>query len=584
MELSDYLRVLRKRWRLVLLFPLLTVAAAALITSQTTPQYQATVQFFISTPATTADTGTAYTGGLFSQQRVKSYSRLLSGPRLAQAVREDLGTAPTAAVRVSANAQPDTVLLTATTTDADPKRALAIAQAVGRVFPSLVDELEKPLDGGPSTIKAVVSAEAAVGSEPVSPRPVRNIALALVLGALLGVGVAVAREAMDNTIKTPEQLREIAELSMLGAIPFDSRAGKRPLVVQDDPRAPRAESFRQLRTNLRFVAIDRPLRSLVVTSPLPGEGKSTSACNLAITMAQSGVKVLLLEGDLRRPKVTDYLGIEGAVGLTSVLIGQATLDEAIQRWGKDGLSVLPTGPLPPNPSEMLASSGMRDLMQELESRYELVIVDAPPLLPVTDAAILATISTGVLFCIRSGAVRRDQARRAVEALAAVDAVMVGALFTMVPRRGPDSYGGYGYGYSYYSSDSTRPQMDRESAREARRLSVNGAFLDGPESSSAPPALPTLSEAPTPGAHAPRGRAKSAKPTASSIVRPTGQVRVIPPLPAEASSWDVAESALVELRQGNTEAGHDLDVAGSRYADDQEVSVVERGTSDEDARG
>lgn len=589
MELSDYLRVLRKRWRLVLLVPLLSVGAAALITSRTTPQYQSTVQFFVSTPATSADAGTAYTGGLFSQQRVKSYADLLSGPRLADAVQRELGGPQSAEpIDISARVQPDTVLLTATVTDPDPHRALAVARAVARVFPTLVDELEKPLDGGPATIKAVVSAEPALGRDPVSPRPVRNLALALVVGALLGAGAAVARETADNTVKTPEQLREIGDVATLGAIAYDPRASKRPLIVQDDPRAPRAEAFRHLRTNLQFVEIDRPLRSLVVTSPLPGEGKSTSACNLAITLAQSGIRVLLLEGDLRRPKVTDYLGLEGAVGLTSVLIGQASLDDAIQTWGQDDLAVLPSGPLPPNPSELLASTGMREVMEQLEQRYQVVIVDAPPLLPVTDAAILATITSGALFCIRSGRVRRDQVRRALEALEAVDAVVLGALFTMVPRRGPDSYGGYGYGYGYgsYTSDTTRAQMDIETARAAGRSpalatsraarptehavgthSVDPAVADEPAAATERAGVPDSGE----GAPAvavdvvtlvsdePQEPQEPQEPARASA----HGVTVVPAAPPGTPSWEFAAGALAELRDadgvdGPSDADSDID--------------------------
>jgi len=468
LELSDYLRVLRKRWRLVLLLPLLSVAAAAFVTSRATPQYQSTVQFFVSTPSSSDNAGSAYTGGLFSQQRVKSYATLLAGPRLAEAVRAEIGGDGTqGAVSVAARAQPDTVLLSATATGSDPEHALAVAKAIGVVFPVLVGELERPTGGGLATIKATVVAEPVLGADPVSPRPTRNLALALVLGALLGVGAAVGREALDNTIKTPEQLRELADVATLGIIAFDPRATKRPLIVQDEPRAARAEAFRQLRTNLQFAQIDQPLRSIVVTSPLPGEGKSTSACNLAITLAQSGIRVLLVEADLRRPKITDYLGIDGAVGLTSVLIGRASLDDAIQSWGQDGLQVLPSGPLPPNPAEMLASTGMREMMQQLERRYQVVIVDAPPLLPVTDAAVLATITSGALFCIRAGKVRREQAQRALAALAAVDATVIGAVLTMVPRRGPDAFGGYGYGgYGYGSQDSGRLKMDAEAAHAA----------------------------------------------------------------------------------------------------------------------
>jgi capsular exopolysaccharide synthesis family protein len=461
-DLSDYVRVLRKQWRLV--------AGCLVLTVRATPQYQSTVKFFVSTPATAADNQAAYSGGLFSQQRVKSYADLLTGQRLAEAVRTDLGVSLSSVAisrEVDAKVKADTVLLSATVTDPVPSRARDIAASIGRQFPSLVDDLERPPGNGAPNIRAVVVGDPRLPTSPVSPRPVRNIALAVLLGLMLGVGLAVARDAIDTTVKTPEDLRLVGDLATLGMIAYDSRASSRPLVVHDDAHTPRAEAFRQLRTNLQFVEVDRPVTSLVVTSSLPEEGKSTSACNLAITLAQAGVRVLLLEADLRRPRVADYLGTVGAVGLTSVLIGQVPLEQAVQRWPQATMDVLPAGPLPPNPSELLASAGMRHVMDELERAYDVVVIDAPPLLPVTDAAILATLTSGVLICVRAGKVRREQVRRALEALRTVNAVILGGVLTMVPKRGPDSYG-YGYGYGHYGRDKNRPELNAGEANEAVR--------------------------------------------------------------------------------------------------------------------
>ncbi|MDQ1711627.1 MAG: tyrosine-protein kinase [Frankiaceae bacterium] len=470
MDLAAYLGILRKHWRLVVVVTLLSILAAAAMTVRATPQYQSSVKFFVSTPATSTDNQAAYTGGLFSQQRVKSYTDLLTGERLAEAVRKDLNlplTIDQISQKISANVEPDTVLLSATVTDADPKLARDIATALGRQFPLLVSNLERPTAGGPANVRVVVVADPRLGTVPVSPRPLRNLTLAALAGLLLGVALAVARDTLDNTVKTPEDVLEIAGLATLASIGYDGRASSRPLVVHDDPNTPRAEAFRQLRTNLQFVEIDRPLRSLVVTSPLPGEGKSTSACNLAITLAQAGIRVLLVEGDLRRPKIPDYLGIEGAVGLTSVLIGQVELADAIQPWGDSGLAVLSSGPLPPNPSELLASAGMRALMAQMEQAYDVVVVDAPPLLPVTDAAVIATLTSGAILCVRVGKVRREQVRRAMEALAAVDAAVLGCVLTMAPTRGRGSYA-YGYGYGYDTKDSSKPILRGELATAAVR--------------------------------------------------------------------------------------------------------------------
>lgn len=468
MELSEYVRVLRKQWLLMLLCATLAVAAALVVTLRTTPLYRTGVTFFVSTPEQSADTSSAYTGGLFSQQRVKSYARVVAGPSTAARIATGLGVAPGLVVgTIQASAVPDTVLLSVTVTNASRDTALRIAERLAVDFPQIVAELERPAGGGQSGIRASLTERPSLPGSAFTPRPLRNLSLALVLGLLLGVGLAVLREALDNTVNNPEDVLEHSGTATLGAIAFDPNASKQPLIVHDRPRAARAEAFRQLRTNLQFVEPDTPLRSFVITSSVPNEGKSTLACNLALTLAQAGVRVCLVEGDLRRPRIADYLGLVGAVGVTDVVIGKVTLNDALQPWGDGTITVLASGPLPPNPSELLSSRGMRRLLADLEGRFEVVIVDAPPLLPVTDAAILATITNGAVLTVRSRSTRKEQLRRATDALHAVDATILGSVLNMVPRRGPDAYGGYGYGYGYgygaYDSDKNKPQLSHEDA-------------------------------------------------------------------------------------------------------------------------
>jgi non-specific protein-tyrosine kinase len=472
-ELRDYLRVLHKQWRLIALFVLLAVGAAAIATLQTTPLYRSSVTFFVSTPDD--DTSQAYTGGLFSQQRVRSYADIVAGPATARAVAEAVpGVRATDIVgNVTANVVPETVLLEATITSASPQRALLIAEGIARRFPEVIAALEAPPGGGPSPIKISVVEQPALPDDPFAPRPARNLALALVLGLLLGVGAAVLRESLDRTVKTPDDARGATGASTLATIVFDRTAVNRPLVVADDPRSVRSEAFRQLRTNLQFVQVDGPLRSLVLTSSVPKEGKSTTACNLAITMVQAGLRVCLIEGDLRRPRVADYLGLEGAVGLTDVLIGRYPVEDVLQPWGDGALEVLPSGALPPNPSELLASRGMRDLMQALHARFDLVLVDGPPLLPVTDSAILATLTDGAVLCVRAGATRKEQLAQAAAALDAVDARTLGVVLTMAPAKGPDAYYAYGAGYGTYAADDRKPQMSEADAVLALDQSSTG---------------------------------------------------------------------------------------------------------------
>ncbi len=290
-------------------------------------------------------------------------------------------------------------------------------------------------------------------TSPVSPRTRLNLVLGALLGLMVGVGIAILRSVMDTTIKTAADLEEASQATPLGIITFDPEAKTKPLVTLRG--TPRAEAFRSIRTNLRYVDVDNPPKAVVITSSVPGEGKSTTACNLAIALAQAGSKVLLMEADLRRPKITEYLGVEGSVGLTDVLIGQVPITKAITPWQRGLIDFLPSGAIPPNPSELLGSKQMADLLAQLEERYDVVILDAPPLLPVTDAAILATAADGALLVTRHGRTRREQVDEAADALRQVSVPILGVILNFAPSRkrggyGYSKYGGYdrGYGYGY----------------------------------------------------------------------------------------------------------------------------------------
>lgn len=455
MDLRDYLNALRKGWWIVIACIAVTLAVAAVITVRTPKQYASTVTFFVTT-STSGTVTDAYQGGLFSQQRVKSYADLLTSERLAKQViaSQSLDLTPDqVSARITAAVQPDTVLLEATITDTSRVRAQQIAQGVTTDFATLVQTLETPPDAKTATVKVEVVAGPNLQSAPVSPKPLRDLGLAGVLGLLAGVGLALLRERLDTSVKTLEQLQELTGSPSLSAIAFDQAARKSPLLLDRTSHSPRSEALRQLRTNLQFVDIDHPPRVVVVTSALPDEGKSSTATNLAITLAESETTVLLLEGDLRRPRAAEYLGLEGAIGLTNVLVGQVELDDALQSWGDGGLSVLPSGSIPPNPSELLASGGMERLLVQLRDRFDVVVIDSPPLLPVTDAAVLAVRSDGALLVVRHGSTTTDQVGAAVAALRAVDARLIGTVFTMVPPRSAQAYGyGYGSSYSYPSID------------------------------------------------------------------------------------------------------------------------------------
>ena len=447
MELHDYITVARKRWRVITLVTLLVLGLAAAASALTTKVYESRTQFFVSTTGAN-DSGALLQGSTFTQQRVKSYAQLVTTPRVLDQVAQATGTdAADLDERVIATTPPDTVLIDVAVRDPDPEAAHAVAAGIAEVFPETVAELESPAGGEASPVKVTVVQPPSIPDSPVSPEPVRNIAIGFVLGLLGGLGVAILRETLDRTVKTLEDLKLVSNRPILGAIAFDSDAARRPLIVEVDPRSPRAEAFRALRTNLTFIdAADHP-ETIVVTSSLAGEGKSTVTMNLAMSMAQAGVKVCLIEADLRRPRVLDYMGLDGSFGLTDVLIGHADASDVLQQYGDTNLWVMGAGAIPPNPSELLGSNQMRAVLADLAQRFNQVIIDAPPVLPVTDAVVLSKIVDGAIVVAGSGLVENEQLEHTLQTLESVNGRVLGVILNRAPRTAGTKYARYNYEYS-----------------------------------------------------------------------------------------------------------------------------------------
>lgn len=232
----------------------------------------------------------------------------------------------------------------------------------------------------------------------------------------------------------------------------DQRYGKYTLVTRDDPKSPAAEAFRTLRTNLQFAALDRPLRTVLITSAGPGEGKTTVAANLGVAMAQSGSKVIVLGADLRKPSVHQILGVRNTIGLTNVLTGAVSWEDALQSTDVEGLYVLPAGPVPPNPAELLASGRMHELLNQLQNACDMVIIDAPPAIAVTDAGVLSRWADGVLLVVSLGITPRDVAKAAKEQLIQVGARILGLV---VNRMSGESGYYYYYYHRYYSLENEK---------------------------------------------------------------------------------------------------------------------------------
>jgi tyrosine-protein kinase Etk/Wzc len=296
----------------------------------------------------------------------------------------------------------------------------------------------------------------------VLPLRRRAMTLAAVIGLLLGVGLAVGLDKLDKSVRSAEEIAERMDVPVLGMIPvirLTKREGPQPtdamsrLVSHIDPRSPVAEAYRSLRTNLAFARAAQRLHTMVLTSPGPADGKSTTAANLAITFAQQGQRTLVVDADLRRSVLDKTFGVARAPGLTDVIVGNTTLAEAVKASHIPNLSVLPSGQHPPNPSELLGSSSMQAVLAEAKEMFDVVLFDSPPLLAVTDAAILSTMVDGTLLVVRMGATARDAVRRAVHQLRAVRGRLLGAVLNDVDFRKGSAYSEYGYYYySYYGAE------------------------------------------------------------------------------------------------------------------------------------
>ncbi|MGW3498008.1 polysaccharide biosynthesis tyrosine autokinase [Streptomyces sp. NPDC001020] len=455
MDLHGFLKALVRRWPTVVVCLVLAIGAALAVTGLSTPVYEARTQLFVAT-RTGEDTAQLNQGQSFSQARVQSYAEIVTSRQVTGPVVKELRLRTTPeelASRITAQAPLNTVLIDITVKDTVPRRAARIANAVAKRFSAVVERLETPKhsakrsrasradDDVTSPVSLGVTQEAVVPAGPISPRPLLNLAAGVLAGLMLGAGLVVLRETLDTTLKTSEALDEFTALPGLGTIPFDRNAPRQPLVSADG-HSKRAEAFRKLRTNLQFSQVDERPRIIVVTSSVPGEGKTNTAVNLALSLAEAGVSTCLVDGDLRRPCVAASFGLVQDAGLTTVLIGQARVEDVMQRAG-GRLAVLASGAVPPNPTELLASVRMEEVLRELADTYEVVIIDTAPLLPVADTVGLASLAQGALLVVRAARTRRDQVRSAAESLERVGVRVLGTVFSMAPVPKGGRYGRYG---------------------------------------------------------------------------------------------------------------------------------------------
>ncbi|MGH7664856.1 MAG: GumC family protein [Gemmatimonadaceae bacterium] len=318
--------------------------------------------------------------------------------------------------------------------------------------------IAESVEGG----KVRIIDQAPLPTSPVAPNRTRALMMLIVLGVLVGVALALVLEKLDTSIKAPDEIQERFGIPVLGLIPTirvesasrgAAASALSRVVAHGDPRSPVAEAYRSLRTNLAFARAQRDVRAIVFTSPGPADGKSTSVANLAITFAQQGQRTLLIDADLRRAVLDRTFGVPRSPGLTDAIIGHLGLAEIVNGTDVENLFVLGSGHFPPNPSELLGSPGMRSVLQDARQNYDIVLLDSPPLLAVTDAAVLATMVDGAILVVRMQSTAREAVRRALSQLKAVHSRVLGALMNDVDMSKASYYGGYGYQYYEYYGDA-----------------------------------------------------------------------------------------------------------------------------------
>ncbi len=348
-----------------------------------------------------------------------------------------------------------------TTPDACSQRASAEATLTARrttllnqlgLFQQTLDQLG--VDSTVASGSAQLVTPASTASKPFAPTPTRNAVLGVVLGLLIGIGLAFLVEYLDDSIKGKEDLdRAVPGVGVIGLIPQipDWKARERSKVVSlSDPTSPAAEAYRILRTSIQFLGIERQTRVIQMTSASAQEGKTTTLSNLAVAFANSGLRTVVVCCDLRRPRLHNFFGLDNTVGFTSVLLGNVALAKALQPVpGQDRLLVLASGPLPPNPAELLSSSRTADLIRNLAAQADVVLIDCPPVLPVTDSIVLSQRVDATVLVVSAGATSRKAAHRAAEMLHQVNAPLIGAVLNGVTEEG--GYGGYAS--RYYTAEN-----------------------------------------------------------------------------------------------------------------------------------
>ncbi|KAF0970020.1 polysaccharide biosynthesis tyrosine autokinase [Gordonia sp. YY1] len=446
-----WVRRLFTDWWVVVIASLMA-ACAALAFSWTQPVvFESSVTLYVTSGTDGENPNAAYQSSLASQQRVESYAHLVrtesfAARTLALSGLSDV-TPKDVSGLLSSDARLDTVLLSISAQGPNPNQAAHLANSAARAMLEYVKDLETPASGGPALAKLTIVSPATPESVPVSPRTKRNVAYGVAVGAVIGLLLILLLVRFDTRVRSSDDLRELSDSPTLGAIPSDPTLGNVSSLDFGRGFSPAAEAYRHLRTNISFVRVDDPVGCLVVASASPGEGKTTTSMNLAAAFSESGLKVLIIDADLRRPRLHECFGVSREIGLTSILRDDIPLADGIQGTGIPGLDIIASGPTAPNPAELLGSNRAEVVFSEAKRAYDMVIVDVPPILPVADGLIVSRYAGGVLVVVRTGFSSIHDLSKAVDILDTGNVDIFGFVLNDVAS---DSGS---YRYDYVSIDS-----------------------------------------------------------------------------------------------------------------------------------
>lgn len=461
-NLSHVWHALRKFWVLIIGLAVLFGVAGYAISSTAEPQFQSRASLFFAlnqgTSGADLNQGSAYT-----QNQMLSFARLATSSRVLQPVIDDLDMATTPrdlARSIAITIPQDTVVLDVTATSTDPDRAALIANSVAAELASVVQRVAAESAEGSANITASLIDDAVPAAVQSSPNKTRDAVLAAALGFILGVLAALVATIADTRVRNEAAVARVTDVPVLGEVTRAKRGTSAALIVAREPHSPVGEDMRRILSALAFTSLDGASRRLLVTSASPAEGKSTFATNLALAFADAGERTLVIDADLRRPRVASIFGFDDTVGLTTALVNQIELSDATLTWGEHGPDVLGAGEIPPNPAAVVTSQAFRSLLETVSKQYDAIIIDSPPVLSVADPNLLAPLADGVVIVVDAAKTRRAQLAESLRLIESAGGRILGIVLNRArPSNDRNSY--------YADTPARRPHVHRRAAGSRR---------------------------------------------------------------------------------------------------------------------